>query len=152
MDGSPQVVRFDATTLWHFDAAEWVPSTASKAETLNLSIRCPLYPRKMGESACQLTDSGKLGCCASGWWWNEVRICGLKHQKEKRSMAYFAGLDGRSRKRASASWMMRTRSCGKRGWRVSRKLSCRRLRRPSIASSELGWKLDRYRNGYSVHS
>jgi len=22
-----------------------------------------------------------------------VRICGLKHQKEKRSMAYFAGLD-----------------------------------------------------------
>src|SRR5262249_44476781 len=31
MDGSPQVVRFDATTLWHFDAAEWAPSTASKA-------------------------------------------------------------------------------------------------------------------------
>ena len=24
---------------------------------------------------------------------NEVRICGLKHQKEKRSMSYFAGLD-----------------------------------------------------------
>src|SRR5262249_39265563 len=24
---------------------------------------------------------------------NEVRICGLKHQKGKRSMAYFAGLD-----------------------------------------------------------
>src|SRR4029077_12944625 len=23
MDGSPQVVRFDATTLWHLDAAEW---------------------------------------------------------------------------------------------------------------------------------
>jgi len=35
MDGSPQVVRFDATTLWHFDAAEWAPSTASKqASTL----------------------------------------------------------------------------------------------------------------------
>src|SRR5215475_9794520 len=29
MDGSPQVVRFDATTLWHVDAAEWAPSTAS---------------------------------------------------------------------------------------------------------------------------
>jgi hypothetical protein len=29
MDGSPQVVRFDATTLWHLDAAEWAPSTAS---------------------------------------------------------------------------------------------------------------------------
>jgi hypothetical protein len=32
MDGSPQVVRFDATTLWHLDAAEWAPSTASKAD------------------------------------------------------------------------------------------------------------------------
>ena len=31
MDGSPQVVRFDATTLWHVDAAEWAPSTASNA-------------------------------------------------------------------------------------------------------------------------
>jgi hypothetical protein len=29
MDGTPQVVRFDATTLWHLDAAEWAPSTAS---------------------------------------------------------------------------------------------------------------------------
>jgi len=32
MDGTPQVVRFDATTLWHLDAAEWAPSTASKAD------------------------------------------------------------------------------------------------------------------------
>jgi hypothetical protein len=24
-------LRFDATTLWHFDAAEWVPSTTSKS-------------------------------------------------------------------------------------------------------------------------
>jgi len=31
MDGSPQVARFDATTLWHLDAAEWAPSTASFA-------------------------------------------------------------------------------------------------------------------------
>jgi hypothetical protein len=31
----------------------------------------------------------------------------------------------RSRKRGSASWMMRARSCGKRGWRVNLKLSCR---------------------------
>src|SRR5262249_38885793 len=31
MDGTPQVVRFDATTLWHLDAAEWAPSTASIA-------------------------------------------------------------------------------------------------------------------------
>jgi hypothetical protein len=40
MDGSPQVVRFDRTTLWHFDAAEWAPSTASKADmTPSLSPR-----------------------------------------------------------------------------------------------------------------
>jgi hypothetical protein len=29
MDGSPHVVRFNATTLWHSDAAEWAQSTAS---------------------------------------------------------------------------------------------------------------------------
>jgi transposase len=34
-----------------------------------------------------------LGCCALGDDEREVRICGLKHQKEKRSMDHFAGLD-----------------------------------------------------------
>src|SRR6266699_2039346 len=52
----------------------------------------------------------------------------------------------RSRKRASASWMMRARSCGKRGWRVNLTLCCRCS--PSIASSELGWKPDPCRNGF----
>jgi hypothetical protein len=28
------VVCSNATTLWHFDAAEWAPSTASKPEIL----------------------------------------------------------------------------------------------------------------------
>jgi hypothetical protein len=37
MDGSPQVVRFDATTLWHVDAAEWAPSTASNSVS---DVRC----------------------------------------------------------------------------------------------------------------
>jgi hypothetical protein len=37
MDGSPQVVRFDATTLWHLDAAEWAPSTASNSEVRMLN-------------------------------------------------------------------------------------------------------------------
>jgi hypothetical protein len=32
MDGSPQRGSLHATTLWHFDAAEWAPSTASKAD------------------------------------------------------------------------------------------------------------------------
>jgi hypothetical protein len=31
------VVRFNATTLWHIDAVEWAPSTASIATEL----RCP---------------------------------------------------------------------------------------------------------------
>src|SRR5262249_30919957 len=31
-------LRFDPTTLWHFDAAEWAPSTTSKCEELKLSI------------------------------------------------------------------------------------------------------------------
>jgi hypothetical protein len=31
------VVRFNATTLWHTNAAEWAPSTASKAEMLTMS-------------------------------------------------------------------------------------------------------------------
>ena len=34
MDGSPHVVCSNATTLWHFDAAEWAPSTASIATKL----------------------------------------------------------------------------------------------------------------------
>src|SRR5215472_9803223 len=32
MDGSPQRGLLHATTLWHFDAAEWAPSTASLAD------------------------------------------------------------------------------------------------------------------------
>src|SRR5262249_31770148 len=32
MDGSPQCGLLKATTLGHFDAAEWAPSTASKAD------------------------------------------------------------------------------------------------------------------------
>jgi hypothetical protein len=31
MDGSLNVVCSNATTLWHLDAAEWAPSTASRA-------------------------------------------------------------------------------------------------------------------------
>jgi hypothetical protein len=27
-------LRFDTTTLWHFDAAEWAPSTTSDSENL----------------------------------------------------------------------------------------------------------------------
>jgi hypothetical protein len=32
MDGSPQCGLLCTTTLWHFDAAERAPSTASKAD------------------------------------------------------------------------------------------------------------------------
>src|SRR5262245_30446759 len=43
MDGTPHVVRFDATTLWHLDAAEWAPSTASFA-SIALRTRVRLAP------------------------------------------------------------------------------------------------------------
>src|SRR5215813_3934931 len=35
-------LRFDLTTLWHFDAAEWAPSTTSKCEELKVRIMSPL--------------------------------------------------------------------------------------------------------------
>src|SRR5262245_49412585 len=42
----------------------------------------------------RLVDSRRfLGAALQADWWNEVRMYGLKHQKEKRSMDQFAGLD-----------------------------------------------------------
>jgi len=35
------VVRFNATTLWHFDAAEWAPSTASKPAVVGNGMSLP---------------------------------------------------------------------------------------------------------------
>src|SRR5215831_7633024 len=71
-----------------------------------MSKCCPLYPRKMGYSACQLVDSWKI--------WGAA----LQADGETRS-AYAAS----SIRRRSAAWTilldMRARSCGKRGWRVS---------------------------------
>jgi hypothetical protein len=46
MDGSPQVVRFDATTLWHLDAAEWAPSTASNSVVAVMSAARQLFSQK----------------------------------------------------------------------------------------------------------
>jgi hypothetical protein len=37
---------FDSITLWHFDAAEWAPSTTSNSTILNLSTSGPVCPRK----------------------------------------------------------------------------------------------------------
>src|SRR5262245_32682309 len=39
-------LRFDLTTLWHFDAAEWAPSTTSKAKELKMSKKSELLPLK----------------------------------------------------------------------------------------------------------
>ena len=50
---------------------------------------------------------------------------GLKHQKEKRSMDYFAGLDVSVKETSVCIVDDVGRSCGKRGWRVSLKLCCR---------------------------
>jgi hypothetical protein len=43
----------------------------------------------------------------------EVRCYGLKHQKEKRSMDYFAGLDVSVMETASVLWMTQGRVFGK---------------------------------------
>src|SRR5215470_18373789 len=57
MDGSPQVVCFDTTTLWHLDAAEWAPSTASKASEIigqcgSPCPRCPESGHRRPRSRC----------------------------------------------------------------------------------------------------
>src|SRR6266545_6014143 len=63
MDGSPQVVRFDATTLWHFDAAEWAPSTASNSALGRCLHNLRITPESAGErssvdvSKCQKATS-----------------------------------------------------------------------------------------------
>src|SRR5215831_6169546 len=93
-----------------------------------MSKCCPLYPRKMGYSACQLVDSWKIwgaALQADG----ETRSVYAASSIRRRSAAWTILLDStcRSRRRASALWMMRARSCGKRGWQVSLKLSCRFL-------------------------
>ncbi len=50
MDGSPHVVRFDATTLWHFDAAEWAPSTASfSAAARRLNVGQPAVSKMVAQ-------------------------------------------------------------------------------------------------------
>jgi hypothetical protein len=41
--------------------------------------------------------------------------CGLQHQKEKRSVDYFAGLDVSVKETSAALWMMPARSCGSEG-------------------------------------
>jgi hypothetical protein len=51
------------------------------------------WSKRWGNRPASLWIAEDFGCCASGWWWNVVRGHGLKHQKEKRSMDHFAGLD-----------------------------------------------------------
>jgi hypothetical protein len=62
-------LRFDATTLWHFDAAEWAPSTTSKREILRLSLCFPLFPYKRTQVGHAAT-SGKCHerpFCTAKW-------------------------------------------------------------------------------------
>ncbi len=60
-------------------------------------------------------------------------------------MHHFAGLDVRSRRRASALWMTQARSV--REVKVASEPEA--LLAPTT-SSELGWKLDRCRNGSAL--
>ena len=66
MDGSPQCGCSNATTLWHLDAAEWAPSTASKG---NIEQRpdyvCFTPEMDIGEGKCPNgfdLDPSRPGC------------------------------------------------------------------------------------------
>src|SRR5262249_2278564 len=50
MDGSPQCGLLKATTLGHFDAAEWAPSTASKADICSAPNHVCFTPNSDRES------------------------------------------------------------------------------------------------------
>ena len=39
MDGSPHSGSLNATTLWHIDAVEWAPSTASISTEFRIRFR-----------------------------------------------------------------------------------------------------------------
>src|SRR5262245_65025707 len=50
-------LRFDPTTLWHFDAAEWAPSTTSRNEELRVSIKSQLCGAKEDRKSTSLNSS-----------------------------------------------------------------------------------------------
>src|ERR1700681_3387274 len=53
------VVRFDATTLWHFDAAERAPSTTSQTTDFGCSHDVRLPPESDQAAAPQYPDCNK---------------------------------------------------------------------------------------------
>src|SRR5262245_1780724 len=65
MDGTPQVVRFDAATLWHLDAAEWAPSTASKSVIAMMYAARPLSPHEQTFAGTNRTAAWCRYCCKS---------------------------------------------------------------------------------------
>src|SRR5262245_40034054 len=74
-----KVVRFDATTLWHLDAAEWAPSTASftsfpPSRRVRFALRADIRPMPAFMSPVRSARSKTfrffrlwlwLGCCAA---------------------------------------------------------------------------------------
>ena len=79
-------------------------------------------------------------------------VTGLKHQKEKRSMDYFAGLDV-SVKETSVCIVDETGKIVREVKLASEPDALVAvLKNPAYTSSELDWKLDRCRNGCSARS
>ena len=77
---------------------------------------------------------------------------GLKHQKEKRSMDHFAGLDV-SVKKTSVCIVDDTGKIVREVKVASEPEALLAvLKNPAYTSSELAWKLDRCRNGFSALS
>jgi hypothetical protein len=97
MDGSPQVVRFDATTLWHFDAAEWAPSTASDSA----APRCPRHVRYLSESRRECGHLRSTGSCRQ-----RIHVPAVAAQRRRESRrATMAARQGRGGKQhRSKAW------------------------------------------------
>jgi len=80
MDGSPQCGSLHATTLWHLDAAERPPSTASKADMCAATRDVRLAPKIDREREHEISEpkfrrSGRgdtLVCGRSGFFGHET--------------------------------------------------------------------------------
>src|SRR5262245_1893445 len=60
MDGSPQCGLLDATTLWHFDASERAPSTASLADICSAQRHVRFTPNSDRDSGLPQTVMSAL--------------------------------------------------------------------------------------------
>src|SRR5262245_6198910 len=59
MDGSPQCGVLDATPLWHFDAVERAPSTASNADICSAQAHVRFTPKATSNATHGMSAKGQ---------------------------------------------------------------------------------------------